>query len=103
MKIDGRLQITVTHPAEYIQALDLVAESGLKLSLEKERVYGTWYVDAVRTYLGDMDVDVKFSGGDFYIFTIDSEDRKVTPTYDDEPNGSIALHFGAFSEIYSEV
>ena len=99
MKVDGRLEIGVTDPAEYIRAIDLVAESRLKLSLEKETVYGTWYVDAVWTYLGDMDVDVKFSGGDFFIFTIDGEDRKVTPTYDDEPNGSIMLTFGAFSEV----
>lgn len=99
MKVDGRLQISVTHPAEYIQALDLVGESGLKLSLEKERVYGTWYVNGVRTDLTRVDVDVKFSGGDFYVFTIDGEDCQVTPTYDEEPDGSVALHFAGFSEV----
>jgi hypothetical protein len=99
MKVDGRLEIGVTDPAEYIRAIDLVAESGLKLSLEKETVYGTWYVNGVRTQLTHKDVDVKYSGGDFFVFTIYGEDCQATPTYDDEPNGSIKLQFAGFSEV----
>lgn len=99
MKVDGRLQISVTHPVEYIQALDLVAESGLKLSLEREDVYGTWYVNAKRKQLTGEDVQVEYSGGNFFIFEINGESQTVMPTNDDEPNGSIVLHFAAFSEI----
>ena len=99
MKVDGRLSITVTHPPEYIQALDLVGESRLKLSLEGQNVFGTWYVDGEYQYLGDKCVDVKYSGGDFYVFGIRGQDKEATPTYDPEPSGSIVLHFAAFSEI----